>query len=275
VGDWRSYDDIADGYDRVWAPRFEIVARHIWTLMPPKPGDRILDIGVGTGIVARVATEIAGDSVMVVGCDRSAGMAHRAASQVAGLHVVVGDAGALPFRHESYDLATASFVLSHVPDVLQALREALRVLTRTGILAMSTWASTSDDYGPAWTGSLAEAISRAEVDRAFAEVAPSEAHLAQAGALEAAATQAGFSVVHSDAIDVRSDVTIEQFIQDRELSSAGRLGQQILGMDGWQRFRTAVAATLHARFGPAFRSERRALIVIARVSRGGSRPKRG
>lgn len=262
--DWRTYDDIADDYDRVWAPRFEIVARHIWTLMPPKKGDRILDIGVGTGIVARIAGELTGNSVTLVGCDRSEGMVRRAARQVAGLHVVVGDFGALPFPDASYDLATASFVLSHVPEYARALREARRVLKPAGMLAMSNWAPATDPYGPAWTESLAQAITAEEVDRAVAEVAPWEGHLGQSGALETVATEAGLTVVRSDSVEVHSDFTVDEFVQDRELSSAGRLARQILGADDWRRFRDSVAETFRARFGTSFRYERRALVAIAR-----------
>ena len=47
MGDWRSYDEIAERYDRVWSARFQAVARHIWALMPPRAGDRKLDIALG------------------------------------------------------------------------------------------------------------------------------------------------------------------------------------------------------------------------------------
>ena len=51
MSDWRSYDEIAERYDRVWSARFEAVARHIWALMSPRASDKLLDIGTGTGIV--------------------------------------------------------------------------------------------------------------------------------------------------------------------------------------------------------------------------------
>jgi hypothetical protein len=35
MDDWRSYDAIADAYARIWAPRFETVARHLLALTPP------------------------------------------------------------------------------------------------------------------------------------------------------------------------------------------------------------------------------------------------
>lgn len=37
VGDWRSYDNLAECYDSVWSARFEAVARQIWEQVPPSP----------------------------------------------------------------------------------------------------------------------------------------------------------------------------------------------------------------------------------------------
>ncbi len=264
VDDWRSYDQIAERYDRVWSARFEVVARRIWTLISPQADDTLLDIGTGTGVVPRTLRQFAPPSGLTVGCDRSIGMLRRARAQAPGLRVLVADATALPFRDESFNVVTASFVLSHVPDYLKALAEALRVLKRQGTLAASSWAPPSDPYTAAWSEWLAAAISKAEVERAMAEVAPSESHFSEPGHLEAAFAQAGFSAIRSDVVDVEFDRTVEQFIEDRELSSSGRLGLHLLGPDGWARFRVAAGEMFQSRFGSSCRYHRRALIAIGR-----------
>ncbi len=272
VGDWHSYDEIAEAYDTVWSPRFAVVARHIWSLISPNPSDRILDIGTGTGIVLRMLSEVAEATGFTVGCDRSRGMLRRAQTQVTRVHVVAADATALPFRGESFGVVTASFVLSHVANYHSALAEILRVLRSGGTVAVSNWAPPTDPYSAAWSEWLAGAISKREVERAMAEVAPWEGHFSQNGALEAALTGAGFSRVHSDAIDVESDFSVEQFLEDRELSSAGRLAHHLLGTDGWARFRATAGDMFHTRFGSSFRYCRRALVVTARkLSPRGSR----
>lgn len=263
MADWRSYDEIAERYDQVWSARFEVVARHIWAVVAPKADDWILDIGTGTGIVLKVLAEVAHARCFTVGSDRSAGMLRRARSQVTGVRVLAADAVALPFRGHSFDLVMASFVLSHVPDYPSALAEVLRVLRAGGRFAVSNWAPPSDPYSVTWGEALAGAISKPEVERAMAEVAPWEGHFSQNGALEAVLTRAGFSKVASDALDVESDVTVEQFLDDRELSSAGRLAQHLLGTDGWARFRATTGEMFHTRFGPSFRYCRRALVVTA------------
>ncbi len=96
----------------------------------------------------------------------------------------------------------------------------------------------------------------------MAEVAPSEGHFSEAGHLEAAFAQAGFSAIRSDIVDVEFDRTVEQFIEDRELSSSGRLGLHLLGPDGWARFRVAAGEMFQSRFGSSCRYHRRALIAI-------------
>ena len=264
MSDWRSYDEIAVRYDRVWSSRFESVARHIWALMPPRASDKLLDIGTGTGIVPMAARELAQAPRLTVGCDRSTGMLRRAMARVGTLRVLMAEATNLPFRDGSFDLATASFVLSHVREYSRALAEALRVLKPSGMLAVSNWAPPSDPYSPAWSECLAAAISRSEVDRALLEVAPSESHFSQPGRLEAALTDAGFSLVVSDAVEFEFTCTVDQFLEDRELSSGGRLGLHLLGPAGWARFRGAAYDTFHARFGSSFRYPRRALVVIGR-----------
>ncbi len=264
MSDWRSYDEIAERYDRVWSTRFEAIARHIWASMSPRESDNVLDIGTGTGIVPRTLGEVTQAPCLAVGCDRSAGMLLRARARLARLRVLVADATALPFRGDSFDLATASFVLSHVRDYWRALAEALRVLKPSGLLAVSSWAPPSDPYSSAWSACLAEAISKPQAERAMAQVAPWEDHFSEPGHLELALTQAGFSVVRSDAVELEFAFTVEQFLEDRELSSGGRLGLYLLGANGWARFRAAASETFHARFGSSFQYPRRAFIAIGR-----------
>jgi ubiquinone/menaquinone biosynthesis C-methylase UbiE len=262
MSDWRSYDEIAERYDRVWSARFEAVARHIWSLMPPRASDKVLDIGTGTGIVPMAACKLAQAPRLTVGCDRSAGMLLRTRERMGTLRVLMAEATGLPFREGSFDLAIASFVLSHVREYSRALAEALRVLKPSGMLAVSNWAPPSDPYSPAWSECLAAVISKSEVDRALLEVAPWENHFSQPGHLEAALTNAGFSPVVSDAVELDFTCTVGQFLEDRELSSAGRLGLHLLGPAEWARFRGAAYDMFHTRFGPSFRYSRRALVVI-------------
>src|SRR5262249_1672889 len=174
LSDWRSYDQIADVYDRVWAARFEVVARAMAAAMPDCRHERTLDIGTGTGIVPAIFAEVVAKPSLSVGCDIAPRMLRRAKARMPELHVVAGDATALPFQADVFDLATASFVLSHVHEYRTALQEARRVLKLSGILAVSNWSAASDEPSETWSRCLADAISKQEAERALEEVAPNE-----------------------------------------------------------------------------------------------------
>ena len=264
MGAWRSYDDIAERYDTVWSARFEKVARQIAALVSPCAGDRVLDIGTGTGIVPGMLGERGPRAGLVVACDRSEGMLLRARDRVAGVRVLVADATALPFADESFHVATASFVLSHIRDYPKALEEARRVLKSSGRFAASSWAPPSDPYSTAWDECLAGFVDKSEGKRSVAEVVPWEEHFSQEGVLETALESAGFAAIVAEVIDVECCVTVEQFIEDRELSSGGRWARHVLGAEGWARARAAAHDLLQARFRPGLRCQRRAFIATAR-----------
>jgi len=93
-----------------------------------RPGERVLDVGAGTG----VSTEELGRSgAYAVGADLSTGMLR--AGRAAGREVplVAGDALKLPFPDATFDAVTISFALRNVVDTGAALRELGRV-TRPG-----------------------------------------------------------------------------------------------------------------------------------------------
>lgn len=264
VGAWQSYDDVAERYDTVWSARFEAVARQMAVLVPPCVGEQVLDIGTGTGIMPRMLAEAAPKVGLTVACDRSEGMLLRARERAAGVRVLAVDAIALPFADQSFHVATASFVLSHIHDYPKALAEVSRVLKPSGRFAVSSWAPPSDPYSRAWDECLAQFVDRLEAKRAVAEVVPWEEHFSQEGALAAVLTRAGFAILVSEVIDVDSSVTLNQFIEDRELSSGGRWARHALGPEGWARARAAAHDLLQARFGSAFWYHRRAFIATAR-----------
>ena len=99
------------------------------------PGMRVLDVAVGTGLVAREAKRIVGASGMVVGVDPSLGMM-TAADGLAGVPLVQGRAEALPFADGSFDFVSLGFALRHVDDVATTFREFRRVLKPGGLLVM-------------------------------------------------------------------------------------------------------------------------------------------
>jgi demethylmenaquinone methyltransferase / 2-methoxy-6-polyprenyl-1,4-benzoquinol methylase len=96
------------------------------------PGMRMLDVAVGTGLVAKQALGIVGDRGSVVGVDPSAGMV--AHSQVRGLALARGRAEALPFARHSFDFLSLGYALRHLSDLQVVFEEFRRVLKPGGRL---------------------------------------------------------------------------------------------------------------------------------------------
>jgi ubiquinone/menaquinone biosynthesis C-methylase UbiE len=68
VDDWRTYDAVADTYERVHAPRFAEPARDLVAAVGIGPEQRVLDVGTGTGVAAAAAAEA---GARAIGVDRS------------------------------------------------------------------------------------------------------------------------------------------------------------------------------------------------------------
>ncbi|GAA0524665.1 demethylmenaquinone methyltransferase [Paractinoplanes ferrugineus] len=93
-----------------------------------RPGERVLDVGAGTG----VSTEELGRSgAFAVGADLSTGMLRAGRHAGRGVPLLAGDALRLPFADATFDAVTISFALRNVVDTDGALRELGRV-TRPG-----------------------------------------------------------------------------------------------------------------------------------------------
>ena len=99
-------------------------------------GRCVLDICCGTGNLVRAVAARGG---RVTGIDFAPTMIEIARSKVAGADFQVGDAEALPFPNQSFDIALCSFGLWHMSEPDRALAEAARVLKAGGVYAYTTW----------------------------------------------------------------------------------------------------------------------------------------
>jgi len=100
-----------------------------------KAGMRVVDVGVGTGLVAREAARIAGDASLVTGVDPSPGMMANA-KVPSGVALVEGSAEAIPFPDAHFDFLSMGYALRHISDLSVAFREFHRVLKPGGKLCL-------------------------------------------------------------------------------------------------------------------------------------------
>jgi ubiquinone/menaquinone biosynthesis C-methylase UbiE len=108
----------------------EVILPALLGLLPP-PGCLTLDLACGEGRLSRRLGEL---GHRVVGVDASPTLVSFAASHDNAEPAVLGDAAALPFGDEVFDLVVASMCLHDIDDLPGALREAARVLKRAGRL---------------------------------------------------------------------------------------------------------------------------------------------
>ena len=142
--EWQVGGDAAELYERYHVPA--IVgpwAADLVAVAPPRPGDRVLDVACGTGVVARLAAQHVGASGKVVGLDLNGGMiaVARSLPPVPGAPVEwrEGSALTMPFPDGSFDLVLCQQGLQFFPDRPAALREMRRVLAPGGRLTLSVF----------------------------------------------------------------------------------------------------------------------------------------
>jgi demethylmenaquinone methyltransferase / 2-methoxy-6-polyprenyl-1,4-benzoquinol methylase len=102
-----------------------------------KAGMRVVDVGVGTGLVAREAARITGNPALVTGVDPSPGMMAQAQTKVpAGVRLVEGTAEAIPADDAHFDFLSMGYALRHISDLSVAFKEFHRVLKPGGQLCL-------------------------------------------------------------------------------------------------------------------------------------------
>ena len=115
----------------------------------PQAGDRILDLGCGTGTLALAIKEVA-PGAELTGLDADPEMLDRARAKATEAEVAIGfDEGLsneLPYEDQSFDKVVSTLFFHHVElDVKQAtLREVLRVLRSGAELHVADWGRPSD-----------------------------------------------------------------------------------------------------------------------------------
>lgn len=133
------FDETAQDYNRIermmalgsgpWYRRRALVRSGLASSMD------VLDVAVGTGLVASEAVSIVGDARKVIGIDASIGML-RSAAGPRDIVVVQGMAEKLPFFSDRFDFLSLGFALRHMSDLSVVFAEFHRVLRPGGTVCL-------------------------------------------------------------------------------------------------------------------------------------------
>ncbi len=129
----RVYSAYSRVYDRVFGPVFQPSRIALAAAIAPRPGESVLEVGVGTGLLLPLYA----GRCRITGIDLSAGMLDKARDRVAELglpdvNLEVMDAGAMTFADDSFDVAVAAYVVTAVPDHRAVMNEMVRVVRPGG-----------------------------------------------------------------------------------------------------------------------------------------------
>lgn len=116
-------------------------------------GDRVLDVGCGTGIVAQAAVDRVGRDGAVVGIDPNEGMLGVARRSPLPIDWTQGVAEQLPFDDDEFDRTVSQFAAMFFEDRHVAVAEMARVTRPGGTVTLATWASI--DQSPGYAAMLA------------------------------------------------------------------------------------------------------------------------
>jgi len=137
--DAASYDGVAEAFDRHSQRLSGKAADRLASLVGVSSGDRVLDVGTGTGLLPFLLAGAVEAPASILGIDISSGMietARRRLREERGddprLRFERMDAEQLDLAPESFDVVLSAFALTHVPCPELAMREIFRVLRPGG-----------------------------------------------------------------------------------------------------------------------------------------------
>lgn len=233
----------AEVYEQFFVPAmFGPCAAVLLELAPPEAGARVLDVGCGTGVVARAAAALTGVDGRVTGLDLRPGMlaAARSLPQPEGPPIawVEGDATDLPFADGSFDLVLCQQGLQFFPDRRAAAGELGRVLAPGGRAGVAVWQGFGrNEFFAAMTE--VEARHLAHVGVAYEELA-APFSFGDAEQLRGLLEDAGFADVRVEQRSFHARFPADRFVENTEFAFSAVVPEFVEDPAAFQAFVEAV-----------------------------------
>jgi ubiquinone/menaquinone biosynthesis C-methylase UbiE len=232
------WDRAVAAYEEGWRAQLEPAHSLMLDMAALQPGERVLDVACGTGLVSFRVAEAVGARGAVVGTDISGEMveaARRSAAErdVDNASFERSDAEALPFADATFDAAVCGLGLMYVPDPVKALCEMRRLLRPGGRAAAAVWGARRN-CGWAEIFPITDA-------RVASEVCPMFFHLGAKDMLARTFEAAGFTDIRSQRLVTR----LHYATPDDALAAVFRGGPVALA---YSRFDDATRRAVHAEY---------------------------
>jgi len=198
------WDKAALYYETFWHQQLKPAQDLLLQMTAIQPGEKVLDIACGTGLVSFRAAEQAGRNGFVLGTDISDKMIEAASGigKEKSIQNVVFkrmDAEQLEVEDNSFDVVICALGLMYVPDPMLAMSEMLRVLKPGGRIVAAVWG----ERGHCGWAEIFEIVDK----RVSSEVCPMFFQLGTGKRLELYFEKAGFQKVISERISTTLDYT--------------------------------------------------------------------
>jgi len=243
------WDLAAADYEPLWQPQLAEAQAALLAWASPAPGEQVLDVACGTGLVsfeAACAVSVSGHVLGIDLSDRMVGVAERRAreSNVSNCSFSRMDAEVLALPDARFDVVLCALGLMYMPDPERALREMRRVLRPGGRVSLAVWGERAKC---GWS-----AIFPIVDDEVASEVCPLFFRLGEQGALAGLCADAKFEEIRH-----RRIATTLTFADANEACDAAFIAGPVAL--AWSRFDGEVRARVRARYLDAIESWRHGL----------------